>query len=154
MSSRAMLMGSPVDSALRMLDKYLEHKKMGVDLNTKCVTIFLTQSKISYKPRIMHKFCRFDKIFFKFTPTLFHQTQSIFEKLCQHELVWSAENCTKGPVLTRLFSMHGQVIRVGHSRRFVHVAPQSTYLGPMSSWITKFSKLNLGNHLRHGLRVL
>ena len=26
MSSRAMLMGSPVDSALRMLDKYLEHE--------------------------------------------------------------------------------------------------------------------------------
>ena len=57
MSSRAMLMGSPVDSALRMLDKYLEHKKMGVNFNTKCVTIF---------------FRRFDKIFFKFTNTLFH----------------------------------------------------------------------------------
>ena len=44
--------------------------------------------------------------------------------------------------------------RVGHIRRFVHVAPKLTYSGPMSSWITKFSKLILGNHLRHGLKVL
>ena len=45
-------------------------------------------------------------------------------------------------------------IRVGHSRRFVHVAPKSIHLGPTSPWKTEFVKLYLGNHLHLGLKVL
>ena len=44
--------------------------------------------------------------------------------------------------------------RVGHVRRFVHVAPKSTNLGPTSTWIPNFVNFNLGNHLRLGLEVL
>ena len=44
--------------------------------------------------------------------------------------------------------------RVGHSRRFVHVAPKSIHLGPTSPWITECVKLCFGNHLRLGLKVL
>ena len=81
--------------------------KMGVDLNTKCVTIFLTQSKISYKPRIMHKFCRFDKKI----PQI-HSHTNFFTKLeafsknsrfCQDELFRSAENCSKRACFKKVF---------------------------------------------------
>ena len=68
--------------------------KMGVDLNTKCVTIFLTQSKISYNPRIMHKFCRFDKKIPQIhTHTNFFTKLEAFSKnsrFCQDELFRSA----------------------------------------------------------------
>ena len=86
--------------------------KMGVDLNTKCVTIFLTQSKISYKPRIMHKFCRFDKKFLKFTPTpIFSLNSKHFRK-------------TQGSVKTSYFGL----------RKIVQKGPVSKRFFPCMAW--------------------
>ena len=58
MSSRAMLMGSPVDSALRMLDKYLEHKNkekmFSKQLASDVVIVFLVQCSQGSKEQTDH----------------------------------------------------------------------------------------------------